>query len=112
MGSWNYSAEVVRIVDGDTVDLKIDLGFRASFTDRFRLFGIDCPERGEIGWPEAGEGLKQLVPVGSRVNVTTSHPKTRDPKDGFGRWLATIYVGMTDINRQMVILGLAKEWKP
>lgn len=110
MSSWTYNAEVIRIVDGDTVDLKIDLGFRASFTDRFRLLGIDCPERGQEGWVEAKDALAQMIPAGSKISVTTAHPKVRDPRDGFGRWLAVIFVGVTNINRAMVHGGFAKEW--
>ena len=42
--SYIYGATLQRIVDGDTMDLHIDLGFRVNCHDRFRLAGIDCPE--------------------------------------------------------------------
>ena len=41
---FEYTAIVVRIVDGDTVDLDVDLGFKTRRKDRFRLEGIDTPE--------------------------------------------------------------------
>lgn len=39
-----YAAEVVKVVDGDTLDLEIDVGFRMKIEHRVRLRGIDCPE--------------------------------------------------------------------
>lgn len=48
MSTYKYKAEVERVIDGDTVRLKVDLGFRLTYTDNFRLIGIDAPEmRGE-----------------------------------------------------------------
>ena len=42
---YSYTAEVVRVVDGDTVELAVDCGFRLTFKDRFRLAFINAPER-------------------------------------------------------------------
>ena len=48
-------AEVVRVVDGDTIRLRVDLGFNTQVTQNFRLWGIDAPElRGD----ERVDGLK------------------------------------------------------
>lgn len=41
---YNYKAKVIRVVDGDTYDMEVDLGFDIRFTARFRLRGIDTPE--------------------------------------------------------------------
>lgn len=41
---WEYQATLVRVVDGDTVDLRIDLGFRTYIQIRARLLGVDTPE--------------------------------------------------------------------
>ena len=41
---YTYAARLVRVVDGDTVDLDIDLGFHITVRERFRLAGIDTPE--------------------------------------------------------------------
>lgn len=82
---YSYMAKVVRWIDGDTVILKVDLGFRMSFTDAFRLMGIDTPERGEEGWAEAKMEAERLAPVGSSAVVWTHK------SDKYGRWLATIH---------------------
>ena len=41
---YEYRCEVTRVVDGDTVDAIIDLGFDVSYKSRVRLYGIDTPE--------------------------------------------------------------------
>lgn len=107
---WQYKATVVRVVDADTVDLAVDLGFRTSFADRFRLFGIDAPERGEIGWSTGKAALEQRLPVGAAVVIETYHPRDRDERDSFGRWLATIFLDGANINQWLISEGHAVEY--
>ena len=47
-----YQATCTRVVDGDTIDADIDLGFRMLRRERLRLLGIDTPERGQKNWKE------------------------------------------------------------
>lgn len=82
--SYEYAAEVVRWVDGDTVELKVDVGFHLTFTDHFRLLGVDTAERGK---PLAAEGKAlsmSLAPAGAPVRITTTKG------DKYGRWLADV----------------------
>ena len=58
---YRYKCEVQRCVDGDTVDADLDLGFHMTARIRFRLAGIDTPERGEPGYQEATEHLESLL---------------------------------------------------
>ena len=84
-----YEAKVVKIVDGDTIDLDVILGFYMTARIRFRLKGIDTPE---IRGPERPEGLeaKQFVedflgPIGSICTVQSY-------KTGkYGRWIGEIW---------------------
>lgn len=105
---WQYRATVVRVVDADTIDLSVILGFRVAFTDRFRLFGIDAPERGQVGWAESKAVLEARLPVGTDIVIETYHPRERDERDSFGRWLATIFLDGEDINQWLVSSGHAK----
>ena len=41
---YEYKAKIIKVVDGDTVDVEIRLGFKISLQERLRLFGIDTPE--------------------------------------------------------------------
>ena len=53
-----YKAKVRRVVDGDTLDLDIDLGFRITLRERVRLMGIDTPETRTRDLVEKANGLK------------------------------------------------------
>jgi micrococcal nuclease len=102
--------EVVKVVDGDTVDLNIDLGFNLTKKERVRLAGIDTPEsrtrdleEKELGL-EAKEFLKRRLSDGDNLKVKTE-------KDGkYGRMLGWIYISETNINKEMVQRGYAWEY--
>lgn len=87
---WHYKATVTKVIDGDTVRLKIDLGFYTTHEDTFRLARIDTPE---MRGPEKAAGQKakdrviELCPVGSEVEARTA--KT----DKYGRWIAEVILG-------------------
>lgn len=81
---YQYRATVVRWIDGDTVDLDVDLGFHVITRQRFRLLGVDTPERGEPGYGEARQCAESVLPTGAVVTVETI--KT----DKYGRWLADL----------------------
>ena len=50
---YEYRAKIKRVVDGDTVDFIVDLGFSVHITIRTRLLGVDTPERGHEDWAKA-----------------------------------------------------------
>lgn len=106
MKNYTYNAEVVRWVDGDTVDLIVDLGFKIKAHQRFRLHGVDTPERGQDGFHEATKFCEEFAPIGSMVAIQTH-------KTGkFGRWLCTLYNGSDplSINRTLLTEGYAEEY--
>lgn len=78
----------IRVIDGDTIE--VVLGDK---TERVRLLCIDTPERGEPGYDEATQALKQLVD-GYRVDVVRD--PEHDERDNFGRLLG--YVIFSDHN--------------
>lgn len=87
---YQYSATLNRVVDGDTIDLEVDLGFHLKASLRFRLMGVDTPElRG--GTPESKARARAAR---SRVDyLLRGHKLTIQTykADSFGRWLATVY---------------------
>lgn len=103
--SYTYRATVVRWVDGDTVWLTVDLGFRLTTTNDFRLYGIDTPERGQPGYAEATARATALAPAGSTVLVTTY----KNP-DKYGRWLAEVFAGGINVNQTLIVEGLARPY--
>ena len=100
-GLYNYKCEMKYIVDADTADLQIDLGFRSKFLDRFRFYGINAwetrgseREKGLI----AKKRLIELTPVGSTLSVKTyKDRKGRDGKGKYGRYLGELILP-DDIN--------------
>lgn len=81
---WQYRGEILRVVDGDTLDVRIDCGFHISTTQRLRLLGVDTPERSDPGWAEATAFTAAYCPVGRKVIIET------EKSDSFGRYLAKV----------------------
>lgn len=69
MDLYNYRARVIRVVDGDTVRLAIDLGFRMSWTSNCRLTGVNAPEMNEEAGRKAKAYLETLLPVGKEILI-------------------------------------------
>ncbi len=105
---YQYRATVDRWVDGDTVDMVVDLGFRMTTHQRFRLLGdgdtpvIDTPERGALGYVEARDVPESVHPPGSVVVVSTEQPLAGDKYD---RYL----VLLPEVNAALRAAGLLKD---
>lgn len=100
---FEYAATVVKVIDGDTVDLTVDLGFHVSIAIRTRVLGIDAPETSTSAGKVARDRLREELPVGQSVMIHTA----KDPGDKYGRWLARIMGPMGDLSEWMVAKGLA-----
>ena len=103
---FRYKARVVKVVDGDTIDVDIDLGFYTIIRDqRIRLIGIDAPEpRGE----EKLEGLESKAWLkdhieGKEIELVSF----KNAKGKYGRWLGVVYMNNQNINQLMVEKELA-----
>lgn len=95
---FTYKAKVLRIVDADTMDVLIDLGFNISYKARLRLSNIDAPELKTKEGKEAKAFVEQELADGE-VTVTTY--KT----EKYGRYLALVIY----TNREGVIKALNDE---
>jgi len=94
--AYEYRVVAAKIVDGDTVDLIVDVGFRQFMEDRFRLCDIDTWEKRRptmaLGRAAAAR-LKQLLYEAKAVRVVTQkdlHDRNKTGK--FGRYIAALYV--------------------
>jgi len=90
---YTYSAELLKVIDGDTIEVDFDLGFGVWLRNqRIRLTGIDTPESRTSNKEEKVRGdlskakLKEILTVGKRIVITTSI----DPNEKYGRILGTI----------------------
>tara|TARA_R110002110_G_scaffold286565_1_gene500816 strand:- start:27 stop:344 length:318 start_codon:yes stop_codon:yes gene_type:complete len=93
---YTYKAKLTRIVDGDTVDFNIELGFGVCIKVRTRLIGVDTPERGKENYKEAGYFLEELL---CKAQDEEGYNTIRTYKTGkYGRWLVGIG---GDVNKEM-----------
>ena len=92
-----YKAALVRVVDGDTVDLIIDLGFDTSRKERFRLYGIDAPEMNTKEGKAAKAWLEDAIRPPEPIYVQTIQLETKAKRDKYGRFLAVLYDDLGDI---------------
>ena len=117
---------VGRVVDGDTIDADIDLGFDISLTKRIRLAGIDTPESRTRDLAEKALGfdaknwLKHRLEDAEDIIIRTQLP---DSTEKYGRIIGQLYINGEDasLNNQMITEGYAlpydggtkdKDWEP
>ena len=102
---YEYSCTVERVVDGDTVDVVLNLGFDILYKCRVRLYGIDTPESRTRNLDEkargkmAGAFLKKAIDNGTKVVIQT---KLKDSRGKFGRVLGDVVVDGININKSMI----------
>lgn len=98
-----YDAYVVRVIDGDTIEVNIDLGMWTwSHGIVLRMAGINMPEMNSTdGW-FAARKLETLVLERSSVRIRTTKTKSRkETRDKYGRLLAEVWAGDLNVNEAM-----------
>ena len=101
---YEYKCNITRIVDGDTVDAEIDLGFDIVYKSRVRLYGIDTPESRTRDLDEKARG--KLASQFLSTNILHADNlviQTKlDKKGKFGRVLGVIVADDVDLNQAMI----------
>ena len=109
---YEYRCSIDRVVDGDTVDVTIDLGFKIFHKARVRLYGIDTPESRTRDKDEKARGLLAksyiVVKVESTENIIIRTKK--DAKGKFGRILGELIVDNTNLNEAMISKHLGVDY--
>lgn len=107
---YEYRARVIHVVDGDTLDLDVSLGFHVQIKGRFRLLGLNTPESFGPDACDAGRAAKawvqETLPEGTEVIVQTR----RDAGDKYGRYLAVVLLNGQSVNDALVSAGHAKPY--
>lgn len=86
-----YKGKVVKVVDGDTMDIEFDLGFNVKIKERVRIIGINTPEVYGKHASEIGKEFKKFAQ--SLLENQEVYVKTyKDRKGKYGRYLAEIYL--------------------
>jgi micrococcal nuclease len=112
---YEYKCKILRVVDGDTVDVDIDLGFGVWLKkERVRMMGIDTPESRTRDKTEKLFGLaakqyvKDAMPVGSMQVLKTEIDKSGEDKKGkFGRILGDFLLDEKRLTDMMIESGHA-----
>ena len=112
---YEYRAEVLRVVDGDTVDVLIDCGFSILLKERVRLFGIDAPESRTRDKKEKKRGLAAKARLQELIENADQKIiiKTElDKKGKFGRILGVLWdeKKKKNFNSMLVSEGHATEY--
>jgi micrococcal nuclease len=102
---YEYKAIVLKVVDGDTLDVELDLGLHIRHKVRLRLYGINAAERFTVEGKEASRRLAEKIGVATAVTVKT----IKDQQEKYGRYLANITLADgTFLNEWMIQEGLAE----
>ena len=98
-----YKAIITNVVDGDTVDVNVDLGFKVYSKQRIRLAGIDTPERGQPGYQEAKDRVTELV-----LNKEVCLQTFKASKFGYYLGILVVVDGHPSLNDILLEENLAK----
>lgn len=107
---YEYKATLNRIIDGDTIDVNVDLGFGIQIKQRVRLHGINTPEVRTLNLEEKKKGLaakdrlKELLPKEFIIQTILNK------RGKYGRVLGILWVNKENINEQMVTEGHAEKY--
>lgn len=104
---YEYRATLLRVVDGDTVHLEVDLGLDVRLQIGTRLAGIDAPELNTLAGKASRDYLRLLIPPGTPVTVRTE----KDRREKYGRYLVWItMLDGVDVNGLLVAEGHARPY--
>ena len=106
--------KVTKVLDGDTIDVDIDLGFSISYSGRVRLSGIDTPEsrtrdlaEKKLGL-EAKEYMKSLLDNAKLVVIKTEKP---DSSEKYGRILGQVFIDGLNISVNQMLIDNGYAWE-
>ena len=103
---YEYRCKILRVVDGDTVDVDIDLGFGVwMHKQRIRMYGIDTPESRTRDLVEKKFGKASKKHLKTILEEAESIELVSHDKGKFGRILGDLFIGSneTSVNQQMIL---------
>lgn len=111
---FEYQATVNRVIDGDTIEVTIDLGFSFKWSTPVRLYGINAAETNSKDAAERSQAQLAKSYLVTSVLGKTVRLQSVKPKDKYGRYLAEVWLtgGLQakSVNQMMVEMKLVKPW--
>lgn len=104
-----YKVEILRVVDGDTTDVRIDLGFNVWHKCRVRLVGINAPESRTRDKEEKKRGLAAKQWLIDRLEDQDVEMKSYG-SGKYGRILGELFIDDVNINQEMIEKGHAVKY--
>tara|TARA_R110002051_G_scaffold300816_1_gene368360 strand:- start:582 stop:926 length:345 start_codon:yes stop_codon:yes gene_type:complete len=102
---------VDRIVDGDTIDVTIDLGFSLYHKTRIRLAGIDTPETRTRDLEEKAAGIRAKEYLTKCIEEADEITLQTEKQGKFGRYLGIVYADGVDLNHSLLEEGYAAKYE-
>ena len=108
---YKYKAKLIRVIDGDTIEASIDLGFGLRYETTIRLYGINTPETRTRDLEEKKAGiaakdrLSELMEQCNYKFILQSHGVGK-----YGRCLGTLFIDDTNVNVLLLEEGLAEKY--
>ena len=103
---YHYPCTLDRVVDGDTVDVTIDLGFSVYLRKRIRLAWLNAPETRTLNLEEKAAGKRAAAGLQEKLESGSLSVKTMI-EGKYGRTLGVLYVDNVDVNALMIEEGYA-----
>jgi micrococcal nuclease len=113
---YTYKIDVLKVIDGDTIDANIDLGFDVSVKKRIRFMGINTPESRTRDLEEKKRGLAAKARVAELLDTATEVQLISHGVGKFGRCLGEIdfecpdSLTLKNLNKQLIEEGHAVEY--
>ena len=107
MERYIYQAKLIRVVDGDTIDAEVDLGFQLTARLRLRLLGLNAAEMHASDPMQRQLALEAKCWLKAQLEVHDPFIIRTAKADAFGRYLTDIYCGEVYLNQAMIDCGLA-----
>ena len=103
---------IKRIIDGDTIDIDIDLGFNLTISHRVRLKGIDAAETRTKDLEEKAEGIRARLWLEKELARQGEWIIETHKEDKYGRILGTLYLvgDSVTVNEKMLTEGIVKPY--
>ena len=108
---FNYNCTLLRVIDGDTIDVNIDLGFNIWHKGRIRMAGIDTPESRTRNKEEKVLGLAAKSRLKELLKKKKLSINCTKEKGKFGRILADVLANDININKQLMDEGHARPYQ-
>jgi len=103
--------EVLRVVDGDTVDILIDLGFGIHKKERVRMAGIDAPETRTKDFKEKSFGMEAKLWLTECLETVQPITIKTEKEGKYGRILGWLYVNDSDESVNEIMISEGYAWR-